>query len=219
LTNRLLARRKTSGGTPGSSSVIREILSVDLSQTYYSNALASVYDPSYQTGAITSEPSPFSALQLRVSSRPTDTASAQFRMSIDPKYRAIQTLNASGSLDSSHVQVTAGWSKRLTIEGSPDYPEEFADNYLNASTTIRTSDNRVGGSYVFNFDVKDASFLQQRIVAYYNSQCCGISFDWQTITTPLLSIPSDRRLGISFTLAGIGSFANPLGSFGGSSAR
>jgi hypothetical protein len=117
------------------------------------------------------------------------------------------------------MQVTAGWSKRLTIEGSPDYPEEFADNYLNASTTIRTSDNRVGGSYVFNFDVKDASFLQQRIVAYYNSQCCGISFDWQTITTPLLSIPSDRRLGISFTLAGIGSFANPLGSFGGSSAR
>jgi LPS-assembly protein len=219
LTNRLLARRKTSGGTPGSSSVIREILSVDLSQTYYSNALASVYDPSYQTGAITSEPSPFSALQLRVSSRPTDTASAQFRMSIDPKYRAIQTLNASGSLDSSHMQVTAGWSKRLTIEGSPDYPEALADNYLNASTTIRTSDNRIGGSYVFNFDVKDASFLQQRIVAYYNSQCCGISFDWQTITTPLLSIPSDRRLGISFTLAGIGSFANPLGSFGGGAAR
>ena len=45
------------------------------------------------------------------------------------------------------------------------------------------------------------------------------SLTWQTITTPLLSIPSDRRLGISFTLAGIGSFANPLGSFGGSSAR
>ncbi len=219
LTNRVLARRKVAGAAPGSSSVIREILSVDLSQTYYSNALASVYDPAYQTGATTSAPSPFSALQLRVNSRPTDTASAQFQMSIDPKYRAIQTLNASGTLDSKHVQLTAGWSKREAIEGSPDYPEALADHYLNAATTIKTSDNHIGGSYVFNFDVKDASFLQQRIMVYYNSQCCGISFDWQTITTPLLSVPSDRRLGISFTLAGIGSFANPLGSFGGSTAR
>ncbi|HVW05964.1 MAG TPA: putative LPS assembly protein LptD [Vicinamibacterales bacterium] len=219
LTNRLLARRKTSDAAPGSSSVIREILSVDLAQTYYSNALASVYDAAYQTGSTTSAPSPFSALQLRVNSRPTDTASAQFQMSIDPKYRAIQTLNASGTLDSSHVQVTAGWTKREAIEGSPDYPEALADHYLNASTAIKTRDNHIGGSYIFYFDVKDASFLQQRVMVYYNSQCCGISVDWQTITTPLLSIPSDRRLGISFTLAGIGSFANPLGSFGGSSAR
>ena len=29
------------------------------------------------------------------------------------------------------------------------------------------------------------SFVQQRIMAYYNSQCCGISFDWQTMATPL----------------------------------
>jgi LPS-assembly protein len=219
LTNRLLARRKVANAAPGAPGVIREILSVDLSQTYYSNALASVYDPQYQTGAATNAPSPFSALLLRATSRPSDRASAQFQMSIDPKYRAIQTLSASGSLDSSHVQLTAGWSKRQAIDGSPNYPEAYADHYLNASTTIKTSDNHIGGAYVFNFDVKDASFVQQRVMVYYNSQCCGISFDWQEIVTPLFSVPSDRRLGISFTLAGIGSFANPLGSFGGGAAR
>jgi hypothetical protein len=63
--------------------------------------------------------------------------------------------------------------------------------------------------------MKNTAFLQQRIVAYLNSQCCGVSFDWQSISLPLLGIPSDRRFGVSFTLAGIGSFSNPMGSFGG----
>ena len=38
------------------------------------------------------------------------------------------------------------------------------------------------------------------------------------VKTPLLvnrGVPNDRRLSLSFTLAGIGSFSNPLGSFGG----
>jgi hypothetical protein len=35
----------------------------------------------------------------------------------------------------------------------------------------------------------------------------------------IASIPSDRRFGISFTLAGIGSFSNPFGSFGGDGSQ
>jgi hypothetical protein len=52
-------------------------------------------------------------------------------------------------------------------------------------------------------------------VAYYNSQCCGIAFDWQSRSLPFFGIPVDRRWNVSFTLAGIGTFSNPLGSFGG----
>jgi hypothetical protein len=124
-------------------------------------------------------------------------------------------MSASGTLYRQFVEVTGGWSKRMVIEGNPSFTEAGASHFLNASTTLRTRDNRLGGTYGFNFDAKNGDFLQQRIVAYYNSQCCGVSFDWQTISTPLLNIPSDRRFGISFTLAGIGSFSNPLGSFGG----
>ena len=51
------------------------------------------------------------------STRPTQTASAQFRMEIDSKYRAIRTLNASGSLQNDRAQITAGWSKREVIPG------------------------------------------------------------------------------------------------------
>jgi hypothetical protein len=32
---------------------------------------------------------------------------------------------------------------------------------------------------------------------------------------PRFPVPSDTRFNISFTLAGIGTFSNPFGSFGG----
>jgi hypothetical protein len=157
----------------------------------------------------------FSPLRIRATARPTDIGSATFSMEIDPKYRAIRTMRAAGSLEGDRVQVTAQWSKYRRIEGHPDF-DRPGDQYLGGTTTLRTTGNRLGGSYAFNIDVARRGFVQQRVMAYYNSQCCGISFDWQSISTPLVpSIPSDRRFGVSFTLAGIGSFSNPLGSFGG----
>jgi hypothetical protein len=91
-------------------------------------------------------------------------------------------------------------------------------HFLSGSTALRTRDNRWGGSYRFSYDVRDRSWVQQRVLLYYSSQCCGISVDWQTMDTPLWTaqgVPTNTQFGVSFTLAGIGSFANPLGSFGG----
>jgi hypothetical protein len=224
IANRLLARRKARGAPAGSPGIVREIVSVTIGQTYHSNSLATGYDTQYQSnsttpGTTTPVPSPFTPLQIRAIARPTDEASAQFTMEIDPKYRAVRTLNGQGSLQSLHAQVTAGWSKRQYIPGLVGFDNpNAADHFINATTTMRTADNRFGGTYGMYYDIKDRSFINQRIVAYYNSQCCGVSFDWQSISTPLFSgvgSPSDRRFGVSFTLAGIGSFSNPLGSFGG----
>jgi hypothetical protein len=35
----------------------------------------------------------------------------------------------------------------------------------------------------------------------------------------LAGLQQDRRFGISFTLAGIGSFSNPMGAFGNNTGR
>src|SRR5690606_3941667 len=122
-------------------------------------------------------------------------------------------ITASGSYRSGAVQLNAGWSKRFVIEDLPGFSRD--SDYIDSSVTVRSADNRLGGTYGFNLDLVNKSFLQQRIVAYFNSQCCGVSLDYLSISMPLSGIPADRRLGISFTLAGIGSFSNPLGSFGG----
>ena len=55
-------------------------------------------------------------------------------------------------------------------------------------------------------------------VAFYNSQCCGLTVDYQTTNVAHLGRPEltkNHKFSFSFSLAGIGSFANPLGSFGG----
>lgn len=221
LRNSLLAKRKGPNGTPGSAATIREILTVTISQSYYTVASASQHDPEYQQGAefidtaqTGYQPSPFSPLQVSAIGRPTDLATAQFTMSIDPKARTPQTISLSGGLDSKHGSVNAGWRKQLVVDGNPSYIADYATDSLNATTTLKTIDNRIGGTYLFSYDVQRHGFVNQRILVYYNSQCCGLSVDWQSFSAPLLGVPSDKRLAVSFTLAGLGSFSNPLGSFG-----
>jgi LPS-assembly protein len=217
LTNRLLARRRTEGGGAGT---IRDILTVRLSQTYYSNQLAGAFDGQYQsaTGATS-----FSPLRVNVDLRPADSFTARFNTEIDPKFRTPRQYGASGNYSTPRVQLNMGWSKRQFIPELPGYDNPaFASHFFNGTTTLSTPNNVIGGSYGFNYDILNTAFLQQRVVAYYNAQCCGIQFDYQTVSYArfgLTSVPTDRRLGISFTLAGIGSFSNPFGSFGDNSGR
>ena len=98
-----------------------------------------------------------------------------------------------------------------------DDPDRL-DHYLNAATNIRSPGNSVGGTYTFNYDVLRDRFLQQRFMVYYNTQCCGVQAEYQTFDFRGISrarIPADNRFNLSFTLAGIGSFSNFFGMFGG----
>jgi len=241
VTNHLLVKRRTgppaaAGGTPGAPGaagtppppgLAREILTVDIGQSYYTDSRASIYDAQYQsaTGELYANykpPSPFSPLQITVTSRPNDVSSGQFRVEIDSQYRAVRTYNGSGTLGSRIAQVTGGWTKRQYIPGLVNFNDPSrADHFLFAIVTVKHPDNRVGGTFTFNYDMLRDYFLQRRIQVYYNSQCCGVAFDMQNINRTAAVIPglppTDRRFTISFTLAGIGTFSNPLGSFGGNS--
>jgi hypothetical protein len=62
--------------------------------------------------------------------------------------------------------------------------------------------------------------IQQRWIGFYNAQCCGLAVEYQEFSFPAgYPIPKDRRFNLSFTLAGIGTFSNFFGAFGGSGAR
>jgi hypothetical protein len=89
---------------------------------------------------------------------------------------------------------------------------------VNTSTNVHTRDNRFGGIYAFNFDVLRSSLLNQRMSGFYNAQCCGIAFEYQTVNWGSLSnapITSDHRFFMSFTLAGLGNFSPFNGALGG----
>jgi hypothetical protein len=218
VTNRVLARRVRPAlvpGTPAPPGIAREILSVDISQTYYSDRLAAEADPLNQIfESNVPQTSNFQPLTIAVRAQPADLASADFKMWIDASRRAIRNMSASSTVRIERMDLTAEWTKTFTIPGLRGFEGEGA-HALSARTAIRTRDNRISGSYSFSLDVGDGSFLQQRILGSYNTQCCGVSFDWQSSKMPFLHSGIDRRFGISFSLAGIGSFSNPLGSFGG----
>jgi LPS-assembly protein len=214
--NRLYAKNETS----------REILTATISQSYYTDARAAQYDRQYQSSFTSgSAPTHFSPVALQVRGAPTDRFQAEFRTEWDPTAHTLRTLAANGSFSSSDwLQTTAGWSQRRFIPGLAGFDSEAgATNYLNATTNVRRMGGRVGGSYSFNYDLKESSFLQQRFTVYLNSQCCGVAIEYQTYnyggSLSAYGLQQDNRFNLSFTLAGIGTFSNLFGAFGGQQSR
>ena len=131
------------------------------------------------------------------------------------------TLAANGTFRrSAWLSGTVGWSQRRLIPELSGFNDpRFATHFLNASVDLRAERNRIGGTYAFNYDLRGDTYLQQRFIAYYNAQCCGLAVEYQTqnfqgaIST--IGLPQARRFNISFTLAGIGTFSNLFGAFGG----
>jgi LPS-assembly protein len=204
LVNRISANvRRPEGGSQN-----REILRVSIGQSYYTNAAAAAVDPNYPPGI----PASFSAVQLQADFRPTVEVTGRFQVNIDPIAKAPQSYSATAGINKKRVQLFAGWSKTQYLPAIPAFSNPNAVRHaLNASASFGTLDGRFGGTYNFNLDVFHQKLIQQRIIAYYHAQCCGIAFDYQISN---VSSVADRRMSISFTLAGIGSFSPPLGAFG-----
>jgi LPS-assembly protein len=215
LTNRLYARRE----------VAREIATVAISQSYYTDPTAAQYDRQYQSAFTARRPTNFSAVALQARTSPTERLQAEFRTEWDPTVRALMTIAANGTFhDGAWLSASAGWSQRRYLPDllGFDNPDR-ANHYVNGTANLRGFHNRVGGTYSFNYDLQHDRFLQQRWIAYYNAQCCGIGFEYQTFNLQGAFAPpgiaQDRRFNISFTLAGIGTFSNLFGAFGGQQGR
>src|SRR5262249_12120424 len=149
---------------------------------------------------------------LSVTATPAERTSGTFFLNYDTHFGAISTMGASGRITGEITSVSAGWSKTDVIPANPFGPTVPVHS-LNMSTSIKPPGKHIGGSYQFNWDIVQHALVQQRLLVFYNSQCCGISFDYQTLGGGFGFKP-DRRFGVSISLAGLGSFSNPFGSFG-----
>jgi LPS-assembly protein len=215
INNRFYAKRKL---TPGAPAQAREIVSVELSQTYYTNQLASIFDRQYQTTALgDTRPNHFSPYALNVRAVPTNELTATVRAEFDSRYHSLRTISAQGTYSvATQIQLMVGWSKRGLIPELAGFNDpRFQDQSVNGSATVRTRDNRYGSTYTFNYDVLRSTLLQQRITGFYNAQCCGLAFEYQTYNSAFSFYPADHRFFISFTLAGLGNFSPFNGALSG----
>ncbi len=219
LNNRLLVRKasKDPAAAASASSAPRELLTVGITQSYYTDARARRFDGAYQSNQLAgTEPSHFSPVALTARTSPTAFTSATVRMEFDQEDGALRTIQASGSSNYRAAQMNFGWSRvNYASQGSQSQATQSA---FNASSTFNFAQGRYGGTYALDWDITRGYIIQQRWVGFYNAQCCGIAVEYQQFKFPtsiIAGIPQDRRFNLSFTLAGIGSFSNFFGAFGG----
>ena len=216
LNNRLYVKKTTS----------REIANVALMQSYYTNEAAATYDRTQSSGYGTTQPTHYGPVILAARAAPTDRIQGDFRTEWDPTAHTLRTFSSSGIANvSDWLQTTVTWSRRRFIPNLPGYNDPAsATHFLSATANVHRMGNRIGGAYTFNYDLKQDTFLQQRLTAYYNSQCCGIAVEYQAFNyagsfVAPQGLTQDHRFNVSFTLAGVGTFSNLFGAFGGQQGR
>jgi LPS-assembly protein len=215
--NRIYAKRREAPGQP---SAAREIISVGLTQTYYTNEQAALYDTRYATSFSAAAPSHFSPIQLSVRAMPSNDVNTTLSAEFDSRYHSLRTISATGSYSwSSRLQSSLTWSKRFLIPKLSGFDDPTRlDHYVIAATNVHTKDNRLGAVYSFNYNLLQSTMLQQRVSGFYNAQCCGIAVEYQSYNFSGLAgvpIPADHRFFLSFTLAGLGNFSPFNGALGG----
>ncbi len=157
-------------------------------------------------------PSNFSPVAINVRSQPFSMVGATFRAEYDWPQRKLLSMSTGTDYGSPDRTVAVAWSRSLS--------SYFPTNTLNGQARLTFMGGRLGTNYSAHWDIQRDTLVQQRIVAFYNAQCCGIVMQLQEYSfgsygggTP---IPKDRRFNLAFTLAGIGTFSNFFGNFGGS---
>ncbi len=218
LTNRLLARRRAGAAVGAKGAGTRELLTVQLQQTHYSDPQASTVDPSYSGGFTDRAGSRFSPIAMSVRANATDTAGATLRVEYDPERGTLEALQLNGTVSAgTWLSSSSGWSRRLYVASVLDPLTRQPSNFLSSRTSVTLGRRHVGGSYQFDLNVSDRQLVQQRLGLFYNAQCCGLALEYQTFNytgSSITTVTRDRRFNVSFTLAGLGSFSNVLGAFG-----
>jgi hypothetical protein len=211
LTNRLLLRPRPGEGVVPAA---REFLSIAVQQTYYSDTEASQYDPTYASSVQGRKLVDLSPVALTVRYAPTLATNLSVRSEYDVSGGGLQSLSGTGgaTFGGGH-SANASLSRRRLSESSP------AETYLSGSGQARFLEGRALISYSLSWDISRGTVVSQSINSTYYAQCCGFGVEFQNYNYPQVSssfpIPADRRINFSFTLAGLGTFSNFFGAFGG----
>lgn len=210
LANRLLAKRPS----PSGPAQAVEVASISISQTYYSLPLAATADTSI---AAQQAPSPFSPVVILVNVQPTTRFNTNATLYYNGKFNQFESATAGAGIVSTALNANLSWSKTFLVAGLTGHDnKDLLYQTLNASAVYRAPDNHLSGRFLWSYDFQNKRRMQQGAVVSYMSQCCGVAVEYQTRYVGSLT-PSqqyNRTFNLSFTLAGIGSFSNLLGSFG-----
>jgi LPS-assembly protein len=209
LNNRFFYRGRPVDGVRGQT---REFVTVGVQQTYYSNSESSQYDTTYASAYRGRKLVDLSPVSLNVRVSPTTVLDANSRVEYDVSGGGLQIFTAGSNVNFAVGSANVSYSRRHLTKTSP------VDSYLSSSTTLRFRNGRATGTYGLSWDVGRSTIVSQNVIGSYLAQCCGLQLEFQKFNYPQFGsfpIPADRRFNLSFVLAGLGTFSNFFGAFGG----
>ena len=209
LNNRLFYRSRA---TEDTRSVSREFMTIGVQQTYYTNALSSLYDTSYVSYSGRPKAVAFAPIAATARYSPTLSFDANARVEYDVNGNGMQSFSTGGAYN------TVRGGANLTFSRTRPSSTSDVSSFLTGSSSLRLREGRITNQYVISWDVARGYIVNQRIATTYMAQCCGIQLEFQKFnyqSSSSLTLPSDRRFNISIVLAGLGSISNFFGAFGG----
>jgi hypothetical protein len=123
-----------------------------------------------------------------------------------------QIFSAGSTLASATKTANISFSRQRFTPTGP------VSSYLSGSTSMRFMQNRTSLLYAVNWNIDAQYIYSQSVGASYLAQCCGVQADFQIVNyAPAVrsAVPQDRRFNFAFVLAGLGTFSNFFGFFGG----
>jgi LPS-assembly protein len=207
LTNRLLYRERPRDGRGGAT---REFMSIAVQQTYYDNPQSSRHDPTYVTSLTRSDAVTLSPVALVARVSPNTAIDSNTRIEYDVNGNGLQSFMTGARLTIKGTASNLNYSRQRATPTSP------VTSFMTGSSTLNARQWR--GTYSLSWDLARAYIVSQSVIGTYMAQCCGIQFELQEYHFPANSgypVTSDRRFNFGFVLAGLGTFSNFFGAFGG----
>jgi hypothetical protein len=198
-------------GIDGARGTTREVLTVGVQQTYYTNPATSLFDTNYVSYSSLQKALDLSPIALTARMSPTAAIDANARLEYDVAGAGLRILTMGGTWNTPTGSTSLGFSRQR-------FSATEISSYLSASTSWRFDEGRSSAFYGLNWDIDARYIYSQSIGASYMAQCCGMQVDYQIVNflpSTVSPIPSDRRLNFAFVLAGLGTFSNFFGLFGG----
>jgi LPS-assembly protein len=211
LNNRFFYRGRTADGSRGNTV---EFITVGLQQTYYTNPNLSALDPNYVSSINNPRLSSVSPIALTARVAPTTALESSSRLEYNTERGFLQAAAVSAS-----GRTPGGSSVNVSFSRSRGSSTAVPLSTLSGGTSLRFLEGRAVGSYSLNWDLGQGFIVQQGTSFTYLAQCCGIQAEFQKFHFPQaiagFPLTSDRRINIGFVLAGLGTFSNLFGAFGG----
>ena len=205
LINRLFAKPEKEGAAQ---SAPVEFLTWVLSQRYFFDINASLYDRQFSTPYFTPDgtPSNYSPITSKVTFRPGTGFSASWNLEYDLNFSQMRMVSLTGTyLSRGRGSFRGMWSRRNLVQSG-----QVRNNLLGLANLKLT--DRIGTNFDIAYDIVKKQMTQIRAAATYEVQCCGFMFEFARYQYGILR--NENLFRFNVTLANIGSFGTFLGGGG-----